>query len=197
MVAGANQADGLQIEALREQQRAISDVLHAVASASGLQPVLDEIIESCRRLCEADNGALWLLEDDGLLHSVAHQGELEAVQYDREHPHALDRTTAAGRVALTREVVHIPDTEIDPEYVYPGPRSYRSMLGVPIMAEGELVGVVVAVRRDQAAYSDEHIALARTFADQAAVALMNARLLEAVERQRTELARFVSPRWPT
>jgi adenylate cyclase len=193
VVAGANQADGLQIEALREQQRAISDVLHAVASASGLQPVLDEIIESCRRLCEADNGALWLLEDDGLLHSVAHQGELEAVQYDREHPHALDRTTAAGRVALTREVVHIPDTEIDPEYVYPGPRSYRSMLGVPIMAEGELVGVVVAVRRDQAAYSDEHIALARTFADQAAVALMNARLLEAVERQRTELARFVSP----
>ena len=97
VVAGANQADGLQIEALREQQRAISDVLRAVASASGLQPVLDEIIESCRRLCEADYGALWLLEDDGLLHSVAHQGELEAVQYDREHPHGVDRTTAAGR----------------------------------------------------------------------------------------------------
>lgn len=192
-MVGAKPADGLQVAALREQQRAISDVLRAVARSSGLQPVLDEIIESCRRLCEADYAALWLLREDGLLHAAAHQGELEGARFDREHPHAVDRSTAAGRVALTRDVVHIPDTEADPEYAYPGPRYYRSMLGVPIIAEEELVGVVVAVRRHQVAYSDEHIALARTFADQAAVALTNARLLEAVQRQRAELARFVSP----
>jgi hypothetical protein len=63
-----------QLEDLREQQRAISGVLRAVASSTGLQPVLDEVVESRRRLCNADHGARWLL-DDGLLQSAAHHGE--------------------------------------------------------------------------------------------------------------------------
>ncbi len=177
---------------LREQQRAISGVLRAVARSAGLQPVLDEVAEACRRLCDADDGALWLLED-GLLHSVAHHGEADAAEYDRQHPHSLDRTTAAGRVAVTREPVHIPDIQTDPEYAYPGPRPYRAMLGVPIVVEDDLIGVVVVVRREPRPYADEHIALVQTFADQAAIAIANARLIDAVERQRTELSRFVSP----
>jgi hypothetical protein len=64
---------GRVVEDLREQQRAIGAVLRAVAGSAGLQPVLDEVVESCRRLCAADNGALWLLED-GFLHSVAARG---------------------------------------------------------------------------------------------------------------------------
>jgi adenylate cyclase len=155
--------------------------------------VLDELTEAARRLCRADYGALWLLEGE-LLHAVAHHGEEEGATYDREHPHALDRTTMAGRTALLREPVHIPDIFKDPEYKYPGPSSYyRSMLGVPIMVEDELLGVVVFVRREPEPYTDEHIALVQTFADQAAIAVANARLIEAVERQRTELARFISP----
>jgi class 3 adenylate cyclase len=192
--AGAG-ADELtrRVQALGEQQRAISAVLRAVASASGLQPVLDEIVESCRRLCEADHGALWLLED-GLLQSVAHQGESEGgADFDRHHPHRVDRSTAAGRTALTRAVVHIPDANNDADYEYAGPRYYRAMLGMPIMVEDELIGVVVVVRRDPVPYTDRHIEIVRTFADQAAIALINARLIEAVERQRSELARFVSP----
>jgi hypothetical protein len=62
-----------EVEALREQQKAISGVLRALAGSSGLQPVLDEVVEACSRLCDADNAALWLL-DDGLLHSVADDG---------------------------------------------------------------------------------------------------------------------------
>jgi class 3 adenylate cyclase len=181
-----------QLEDLREQQRAISGVLRAVARSAGLQPVLDEVVEAARRLCDADNGALWLLED-GLLHSVAHHGGAEPAEYDRQHPHALDRTTAAGRTAVAREPVHIPDIEADPEYGYPGPRPYRAMLGMPVMVDDDLIGVVVLVRRDPKAFTEEHIALVQTFADQAAIALTNARLIEAVERQRTELSRFVSP----
>jgi adenylate cyclase len=92
-----------------------------------------------------------------------------------------------------RAPVHIPDVLADPEYVYPGPRFYRAMLGVPIMVEDDLIGVVVLVRREPGPYTDEHITLVETFADQAAIALTNARLIDAVERQRTELARFVSP----
>ena len=67
------------------------------------------------------------------------------------------------------------------------------MLGVPVVVEDELIGVVVLDRSEKRPFSDEHIALAQTFADQAAIAIANARLLEAVERQRTELSRFVSP----
>jgi class 3 adenylate cyclase len=182
-----------EVEDLREQQRAISGVLRALARSAGVQPVLDEVVEACKRLCNADYGALYLLEH-GLLHVVAHNTEADGAEWDRQHPHALDRTTAAGRAAVMREPVHIPDIREDPEYSYGGPREYyRSMIGVPIMVEDELIGVVVLVRREPEPYTDEHIALVQTFADQAAIAVANARLIEAVERQRTELARFVSP----
>jgi adenylate cyclase len=181
-----------ELEDVREQQRAISGVLRAVARSAGLQPVLDEVAEACKRLSEADHGALWLLED-GFLHLGAHHGEPEGARYDQEHPHALDRTTAAGRAGVERKPVQIPDVLADPEYTYPGPRFFRTMLGVPIMFEDALVGVVVVVRREAKPFTDDHVALVQTFADQAAIALTNARLIEAVERQRTELSRFVSP----
>jgi class 3 adenylate cyclase len=181
-----------ELEDVREQQRAISGVLRAVARRAGLQPVLEEVAEECRRLCEADHGALWLLED-GVLHVGAHHGEPEAAQYDLDHPHPIDRTTAAGRAAIERKPVQIPDVLEDPEYTYPGPRFFRTMLGVPIIVEDDLIGVVVLVRREQKPFTDDHIALVQTFADQAAIALTNARLLDAVERQRTELSRFVAP----
>jgi GAF domain-containing protein len=123
----------------------------------------------------------------------AHHGSVEGAQYDLEHPHLVDRTTAAGRAAIERKPIQIPDVSADPEYTYPGPRFFRTMLGVPILVEDDLIGVVVVVRREPKPFTDEHIALVQTFADQAAIALTNARLLDAVERQRTELSRFVSP----
>ena len=182
-----------QLEDMREQQRAISGVLGAVARSAGIQPVLDEVVEACERLCRGDYGALYLLEQ-GLLHVVAHHTDADAAEWDREHPHALDRTTAAGRAAVTREPVHIPDIREDPEYSYGGPTYYyRSMIGVPIMVEDDLIGVVVLSRREPQPFTDEQMALVQTFADQSAIAVTNARLMEAVEQQRTELARFVSP----
>jgi class 3 adenylate cyclase/putative methionine-R-sulfoxide reductase with GAF domain len=192
-VANDLQDPARQLEDLREQQHAISAVLSAVARSSGTQPVLDEVVEACKRLCKADYGALYLLEQ-GLLHVAAHNTETEGAEYDRQHPHALDRTTAAGRAAVARQPVHIPDIRNDSEYSYGGPREYyRSAIGVPIVVEDDLIGSVVLVRREPQPFTDEHIALVQTFADQAAIAITNARLIEAVERQRTELARFVSP----
>ena len=181
-----------ELDTLREQQEAIRAVLRALAGSAGLQAVLDEVVEACTRLCNADAGALWLLEGE-LLHYLAYYGDAPNMAHDRDHPHALDRTTAAGRTAVTRQPLHIPDVELDPEYAYTGPVHYRSMLGVPILMEDELIGVVVVVRFETAPFYDEHMALAQTFADQAAVAIANARLLETVERQRTELSRFLSP----
>ena len=181
-----------QLEELREQQRAVSGVLRAVARSAGLQPVLDEVVEAARHLCGADFGALYLL-DDAMLRLATYHGAPETVDYERDHPHALDRTTGAGRAAVARAPVHIPDVLADPEYVYSGSFAYRALLAVPIEVDADLIGVVVLVRREPEPFAAEHIALVETFADQAAIALANARLLDAVERQRTELSRFVSP----
>jgi class 3 adenylate cyclase len=178
---------------MREQQRAISGVLRAVARSAGVQPVLDEVVEACERLCRADYDALYLLEH-GLLYVVAHDTTSVGAEWDKQHPHVLDRTTGAGRAAVERKPIHIPDMKGDPEYSYGGPTDYyRSLIAVPLIVEDDLIGVVVLVRREAQPFTDEHIALVQTFADQAAIAVANARLIEAVERQRTELARFVSP----
>jgi class 3 adenylate cyclase len=181
-----------QLERLREQQRAVSNVLRVFARAEGLQPVLDEIVESATLLCAGENGRLFLFKD-GLMHALANYGLAEEYEYDRKHPHPVDRTTLAGRAALTREPVHIPDLDLDPEYSYAGPRPFRAALSVPILLEAELIGVIALVRMEPEPFSHDQIELVRTFADQAAIAIANARLLDAVERQRTELARFVSP----
>ncbi len=177
---------------LREQQRALSRVLRAVARSEGLQPVLDEVVGAATRLCSAKNGRLWLFKD-GMLHVVANCGERRGYDYDEQHPNVPDRTSMAGRAALTHEVVHIPDVDADPEYTYAGPRHFRSGLDVPIMLDDELIGVIGFVRDIVGPFDDEQIELVKTFGDQAAIAIANARLLDAVERQRTELSRFLSP----
>jgi adenylate cyclase len=188
-------------ENLREQQRAISDVLRAVASSSGLQPVVDEILRAAIRLCRGDHGQLYLLHGD-LLHIFSaidreHDAArlAEAYEYGKAHPHALDRTTVVGRAALLGEPVQIHDVLADPEYAYGGQQivGYRALLGVPIVLDGELIGAVAIGRDVPRPFGDDEVELVKTFADQAAIAIANTRLLEAVERQRTELSRFLSP----
>src|SRR5262245_23392417 len=181
-----------QVDDLRQQQQAIGGLLRAMAAAAGLQPVLNEVLEAAKRLCDADYGAVYLLEDR-LLHVAAFHGEAGGAAFDREHPHALDRSTGAGRAAVTRGPVHIPDVIADPEYSYGGPRYFRALLSVPIEIDEDLIGVVLVVRREPEPFSDDHIALVQRFADQVAIALTNARLMEANERQRSELSRCLSP----
>jgi class 3 adenylate cyclase len=180
-------------ERLREQQGAISSVLRTVVRSAELQPVLDEVSDAARRLCAGQYASLYLADGEGL-QAVSGAGGLEAWEYDRSHPHAFDRTTFAGRAAVTRAIVHIPDILVDPEYLYPGPRAgYRAGLGVPVLFENELIGVLAIVRTEPEPFTEEQIQLVQTFADQVAITIANARLTNAVERQRTELARFVSP----
>jgi adenylate cyclase len=181
-----------RLEAVREQRRALSLVLRAVARAEGLQPVLDQVVESVTLLNGVENGRLFLAKN-GLLHAIANHGMAETFDYDRQHPHPIDRTTMAGRAALSRAVVHVPDVDQDSEYLYEGPRPYRAGLSVPIMLEDELIGVLGVVRATPGAFAEEQIELVQAFADEAAIAIVNARLIDAVERQRGELARFVSP----
>ena len=180
-------------ERLRDQQDAISSVLRAVARSGELQPVLDEVATAAMRLCASNYAMLYVAEGD-VLHAVAGVGGVHQLEWDKEHPHAFDRTTWSGRTAVTREIVHVPDVHLDSEYGYRGPRTgFRAGLGVPVLFEDELVGVLLIVREEPEAFTEEQIQLVQTFADQVAVTIANARLTNAVERQRTELARFVSP----
>jgi class 3 adenylate cyclase len=187
---------------LRQQLRAISDVLRAGARSEGLQPVLDEIVEAAKRLCRGEHGQLYLVDGDvfrifsqAYSQTVSPDAFEEAFAYAAEHPHGRDRTTVVGRVGLTGAVEQIPDVLADADYAYEAQRiiGYRSLLGVPIILDGELIGVVTVGRDVPGRFSNEEVELVTTFADQAAITIANARLLDAVERQRAELSRFISP----
>jgi class 3 adenylate cyclase/CheY-like chemotaxis protein len=182
---------------LGDQRRAVADVLRAVASSQGLQPVLDEIVTAARRLCRGDHSQLYLLAGDVLrLHAESvENGAAAEVTDGAARMHALDRTSVAGRTGVAHEVVQIPDVLEDSDYsvaAHGGLRS-RALLGVPILHDDTLVGVVTAGRGDPSPFTDEQVELVKTFADQAAIAITNARLIDAVERQRSELSRFLSP----
>jgi class 3 adenylate cyclase len=182
-------------ENLREQRQAVHDVLRQVARGGGLQPVLDEIASAAMRLCHGEHVQLYMAEGD-LFHVQAQSDDgSEAWEYAQDHPHRADRTTVVGRVALARETVQIPDVLDDPEYSYGGQEivHFRALLGVPILLDGELLGAIAVGRSISGLFADDEVELVKTFADQAAIAIANSRLLEAVERQRTELARFLSP----
>jgi len=186
-------------ENLREQQGAISDVLRAVARAEGLQPVLDEIVDAAKRLCHGDHAQLYLAE--GEVFRIVARNALQrrdlraAYEHAEEHPHGRDRTTVIGRVALAREAVQIPDVLADADYSYEAQRivGYRALLGVPIVLDDELIGAIAVARDAPSVFDKDDVEVVETFADQAAIAIGNARLIDAVERQRTELSRFVSP----
>ncbi|KAB7746472.1 response regulator [Nostocoides sp. F2B08] len=185
---------------LGDQRRAVADVLRAVAGSQGLQPVLDEIVTAARRLCRGDHSQLYLVAGSMLrLHAESVDDGVERPGVEpteaRTDAHALDRTSVAGRSGLARAVVQIRDVLEDADYSVPasGRARSRALLGVPILHDEVLVGVITAGRADPSPFTEEQVELVKTFADQAAIAITNARLISAVERQRTELSRFLSP----
>jgi class 3 adenylate cyclase/putative methionine-R-sulfoxide reductase with GAF domain len=182
-----------EVDELRSRQEAVADVLRALSrSGMRLQPILDQIVEAATRLCRADSGFLYLAEGE-LLRMRANVGQpREVVEYEREHPDRPGPGTCTGRVAMTKKPVHIPDVYADPDYDYPAVE-IRTLLGLPVLVEDELVGVIGLARHEVRPFDDSEIELMATFADQSAVAIANSSLFETVERQRSELARFLSP----
>src|SRR5262249_39725979 len=157
-----------------DQQRAISEVLGVVARAEGLEPVLHEVVEVACRLCEADSGAVHLVDGELLRLAVGHGGPEEMYEAERGNPRPMtgDRISVTGGILLPRDVVHVPDTRLDEEYASPLAieSGLRSILGAPLMVEGQLVGVFNIVRTEPVPFTADQIELLRTFADQAAIA---------------------------
>jgi adenylate cyclase len=183
-----------QLERLREEQQAAAAVLRAVARSEPLEEVFRVALDAALRLCDGDFDSFYLAEGEVLRAVVQNGGSPEQAEYERTHPHVPDRRTCIGRIMLTRSTVHIPDVLADPEYTWEGSdiSGLRSLLGVPVILDGELIGAIGIGRFEARAFTEEEVELVETFADQAAIAIANARLLDAVERQRAELSRFVS-----
>jgi GAF domain-containing protein len=171
-----------------EQQTATANVLRVISSSStDIQPVLDTIVRTAGELCASEYAALFKLQD-GNYHAAAwNNAAAEWAKYHSEHPIRVDRGSLVGRTALERSAIHIVHCLADPEYaMHEAARlgRQRSMLGVPLLHNGIPIGVIGLLRTVVKPFTEKQIELVTAFADQAVIAIENARLFSEL-RQRT------------
>ncbi len=171
-----------------EQQTAISDVLKVISSSpTDIQPVLNAVGENAARLCEANNAVIFRLEDN-LLRQVASYGHIPTTS----HPLgglSVSRDAVTGRAVFDRRTIHVHDLSAEDREYPDGSRhakvdGYRTTLATPLLREGVPVGAILIRRMEVRPFSPKQIELVTTFADQAAIAIENTRLLSEL-RQRT------------
>src|SRR5215831_2307196 len=162
-----------------EQQTATSEVLRVISSSpTDIQPVLDAIVASAARLCEARNADLWLREGEIGVCRVR-SGPL--IGFSVGHRQPLNRDWVTGRAVVEARTIHVPDLSNSDEY--PQGREmarrhgHRATLAVPLLREGTAIGAILVRRPEVRPFTDKQIALVQTFADQAVIAIENTRLL--------------------
>ncbi len=174
-----------------EQQTATADVLKVISrSTFDLQKVLDTLVASAAQLCRAERVSITLPMGEAY-HRVASYGfSPEFRQYLDRHPLAIDRGNIVGRVVVEGRTIQIEDVEADPEFTFSAASSIakvRTLLGVPLMRQENPVGVLVLARTTVEPFTDRQIELVETFADQAVIAIENARLLNELHQRTADL----------
>ena len=164
-------------------------------SAFDLRMVLDTLLQSAARLCEADQGTITQRKGDKFYRSVSYGFPAAFAEYVKDRPVEMGRDTVTGRALLERKVVHIPDVEADPDYTWKEAQrlgAFRTILGVPMLREGIPVGVLALARSEVRPFTDKQIELVATFADQAVIAIENVRLFDDVQKRTQELTEFAT-----
>ena len=174
-----------------QQQTATADVLKVISrSAFDLRTVLQTLVESAARFCEADKGAI-VREKDGLFYNAEAYGySREFLDYIRSTPIKAERGSASGRALVEGRVVHIADVKADPEYTFVEASrlgDIRTALCAPMLREGIPIGVLALTRSEVKPFSDKQIELVTTFADQASIAIENVRLFDEIQDKSRQL----------
>jgi len=174
-----------------EQQTATSDVLKVISgSVFDLQTVLDTLVESAVKLCEAERGFIFRFDGKVLRAAACYNVGAEYKDWVRSNPITLERYSISARAAIDRRAVQVTDIQADPEYGYRlrDVEPIRTVVAVPMSKGGDLVGTISIFRLEVKPFSARQIALLETFADQAAIAIENVRLFDEIQEKSRQLA---------